>query len=146
MVAFLRRKIGQGAIEILLVVLILALLFFGAVELGRGVLLKHALDVGSEKAARMLSINPADFSAAEWAIRTEVDANLLGAGYGAQVVVRLYDAGTLVAITPADLAAAPFGYRFLVGVELAYQADVPFSVLSGRTLTAAHQGIVERFP
>jgi hypothetical protein len=33
-----------------------------------------------------------------------------------------------------------------VGVELAYQADVPFSALSGRTLTAAHQGIVERFP
>ena len=131
MAAFLRRKTGQGAIETLFVVLILALLFFGAVEMGRGVLLKHALDVGSEKAARMLSINPADFSTAEWAIRTEVDANLLGSGYGSQVVVRLYDAGTLVTITPAELAAAPFGYRFLVGVELAYQADVPFSASRG---------------
>jgi Flp pilus assembly protein TadG len=141
-----RSEEGQGTVELLLVVLILTLLFFGAVELGRGVLLKHALDVGTEKAARMLSIVPADFATAEGIIRTEVNANLLGGGYGDQVTVRLYDAGTLTTIAPADLAAAPFGYRFLVGAELPWQALVPFVSLGGRTLTAAHQGIVERIP
>ena len=137
---------GQGSVEILFVILIMALLLFAGFELGRGILLKHALDMGTEKAARILSINPADYTTAERAIRTEVDANLLGGGYGAQVVVRLYDAATLVEITPAELAAAPFGYRFLVGAELDWQADVPFMSLSARTLTAAHQGVVERIP
>ena len=137
---------GQASVEMLFFVLILALLFFGAVELGRGVLLKHALDVGTEKAARVLSINPTDYGTAEAVICMEVDANLLGGGYGSQVMIRLYDAGTLTTISSPDLAAAPFGYRFLVGAELPWQAFVPFMSLGGRTLTAAHQGIVERFP
>lgn len=140
------RESGQGTIELLFVILIVTLLFFGAVELGRGVLLKHALDVGTEKAARMLSIDPAGYATAEYVVRVEVDANLLGGGYGDQVTVRLYDAGTLTTITPGDLAAAPFGYRFLVGAELPWQADVPFMSLGSRTLTAAHQGIVDRIP
>jgi Flp pilus assembly protein TadG len=146
MAIVLRRKIGQGAIEILLVVLILALVFFGAVELGRGVGLKHQLDVGTEKAARQLSINPSDYATPEGTIRAEVDGNFLGSGYGSQVVVSLCDAQTLAFIAPADLAAAPFGYRFLVIARLDWQPLVPFVSLDSRTLTAVHQGIVERFP
>jgi Flp pilus assembly protein TadG len=137
---------GQGTVELLFVVLILALLFFGAVELGQGVGLKHQLDVGTEKAARQLSINPSDYAAAERTIRAEVDGNFLGGGYGSRVAVSLCDAQTLAFITPADLAAAPFGYRFLVVARLDWQPFVPFMSLDGRTLTSVHQGIVERFP
>lgn len=128
----------------LFVILIVSLLLFAGFELGRGVLLKHALDVGTEKAARVLSIDPADYGTAEQIIRTEVDANMLGGGYGAQVTIRLYDAVTLSEISAAQLASAPFGYRFLVGAELPWQGQAPFVNFSARTLTAAHQGIVER--
>jgi hypothetical protein len=135
---------GQGTAEVLFVVMIVALLLFSAFGLGQGVMLKHALDVGTEKAARVLSINPADFAYAESLIRSEVDGNLLGGGYGSQVVMRLYDAVLDTEISPADLAAAPFGYRFRVQAELPWQANVPFLDLQGRVLEATHQGIVER--
>jgi len=137
---------GQGSVEMLFVIMITAMLLFAGFELGQGVLLKHALDVGTEKAARILSINPADYATAVQTIRTEVDANILGGGYGDQVTVRLYDAATLGEITAAQLAGAPFGYRFLVGAELPWQGQAPFVNFSARTLTAAHQGIVERIP
>jgi Flp pilus assembly protein TadG len=135
---------GQGTVEMLFVLMVLILMAFGAFELGQGVLLKHALDVSTEKGARMLSINPGDFGAAEATIRQEVDANLLGGGYGSQVSVRLYDAGTQSEITPVALSSAPFGYRFLVAAELPWQAQVPFMALSHRTLWAAHHGVVDR--
>lgn len=142
--AAVRGEGGQGTVEVLLVILILALLMLAAFGLGQGVLLKHALDVATEKAARVLSVNPADFATAEAMIRTEVDANLLGGGYGSMVVIRLYDAVTLAEIGPGDLANAPFGYRFLVGAELSWQAQVPFLTVGRRTLTAAHHGVVDR--
>lgn len=142
----MRDERGQGSIEMLFVILIATMLLFAGFELGRGILLKHALDVGTEKAARVLSINPADYTGAEQIIRTEVDANMLGGGYGDQVTIRLYDAVGMSEISAAQLAAAPFGYRFLVAAELPWQGSVPFVDFSARTLIAAHQGVVERVP
>jgi hypothetical protein len=143
---FLRHRLGQGTVELLLVITIVALLIFGAFELAQGVGLKHQLDVGTEKAARMLSIVPADFGTAEQIVRAEVDGNFMGGGYGSQVSVQICDAGTLAPISPAQLATAPFGYRFLVVTQLAWQAHVPFMSLDARTLSSVHQGIVERYP
>ncbi len=141
----MRERGGQGSVETLFVVAIIALLFFGAVELGRGVLLKHSLDVGTAKAARMLSIRPTDYALAVAVARAEVDGNLVGGGRGDDVSMSLYDAATVTTITTGQLAAAGYGYRFLVASEIAFLADVPFLSLSGRTITAVHQGIVEAY-
>jgi hypothetical protein len=143
---FLRHRSGQGTVELLLIITVVALLAFGAFELAQGVGLKHQLDVGTEKASRMLSIVPADFGTAERVVRAEVDGNFLGGGYGNRVTIQICDAETLAPITPAQLATAPFGYRFLVVTQLAWQAHVPFMSLDGRTLSSVHQGIVERYP
>lgn len=143
---FLLGRAGQGTVEWVILVLVFAVLTFGAFEIAQGVGLKHQLDVGTEKAARQLAINPNDFSTAERTIRAEVDGNFLGGGYGNQVTIGLYDADTLASLSPAQLATAPFGYRFLVGVQLDWQAFIPFMNLGNRTLTSVHQGTVERIP
>lgn len=137
---------GQGTVEVLLVLLILLPVLFGAFSLAQGITIKHALDVATEKAARVLSINPADYEYAVSLIRTEVNQGLLGTGHGEQVVVRLYDAVTGVEISPADLDAAGFGYRFAVEAEVSWQPAIPFLSNPARVLRAMHFGIVERFP
>ena len=137
---------GQATVEMVVVLMLLILLVFGAFEFAQGMMLKHALDVGTEKAARLLAINPGDYATAEDTVCGEVDAIALGAGYGAQTTVRLYDADTWSQIAPADLAAAPFGYRFLVGAELTWQPRVPFMTLSDTFIAAAHHGVVDRIP
>jgi Flp pilus assembly protein TadG len=138
------KERGQATVELLLVLLVMVLLIFGAFGLGQGLTLKHALDVSAEKAARLLSIDPADFNSAETLIRSEVDANLLGGNFGQQVTIGLYDANTQTPLTPDDLAIAAFSYRFIVQVNVPFAADVPFLNLTNRTITAAHYGIVDR--
>ncbi len=135
---------GQATVELLLVLFILVVLIFGAFGLGQGVALKHSLDVATEKAARLLSIDPADFGSADALIRAEVNTSVLGGGYGPQVTIGLYDADTLAPLTPDEVAAAPFSYRFMVQASVPFVAAVPFLNLAGRTLSAAHYGIVDR--
>lgn len=142
----IRGENGQGTVETLFVVFVLMLLLFGSIELSRGIFLKHALDVATEKAARVLSINPSDYDYAEELIRTEVNGSVLGSGYGDQVVVRLLDAMSQAEISSADLSTANFGYRFVVRAEVPWQPSIPFLSNPSRVLSAMHFGIVERFP
>lgn len=137
---------GQGTVEVLLVLLVLLPLLIGAFSLGQGIVLKHALDVATEKAARVLSINPSDYDYAETIVRSEVESSLLGAGYGQRVTIHLYDALTQTEISPADLDAAGFGYRFAVRADLTWRADIPFLTSEPQVISALHFGIVERFP
>jgi len=135
---------GQATVELLLILFVFVVLLFGAFELGKGIALKHALDVATEKATRLLSIDPTDYGSADALIRAEVNGSLLGGGYGSLVTIGLYDADTQGPITPDDVAAAPFSYRFLVQASVPFAADVPFLDLTGRTITAAHYGIIDR--
>ena len=138
------REHGQASVELVLALTLLLIVVFGAFSLGQGVAVKHALDVATEKAARLLSIAPTDFWTADQIIRREVDANVLGGGYGAQVRISLADADTGAPLTDSDLAQAAFGYRFLVVAEVPFQASVPLLTLTGRTLMTAHYGLVDR--
>lgn len=135
---------GQATVELLLILFVFVVLVFGAFGLGQGIALKHALDAATEKAARLLSIDPADFGAADALIRAEVNASVLGGGYGPLVNVGLYDAGTLTPISSDELAKAPFSYRFVVQAGVPFAADVPFLNLAERTITVSHYGIVDR--
>ena len=135
---------GQATVELLLILFIFVVLIFGAFGLGQGIALRHALDVATEKAARLLSINPGDFATADALVRREVDASVLGGGYGSTVSLGLFDADTGAPITYVDLANAAFGYRFGVQASVPFLADVPFVNLTPRTITVAHYGLVDR--
>ncbi len=135
---------GQATVELLLVLFVLLALLFGAFELGQGVALRHALDVATEKAARLLSIAPDDFSAADALVRAEVNASVLGGGYGSIVNLNLFEAESGAPLNPADLAAAPFGYRFSVQASVPFLADVPLLQPGPRAIAVAHYGLVER--
>ncbi len=139
-----QRERGQATVELLLILFIFVVLIFGAFGLGQGIALRHALDVATEKAARLLSINPGDFATAEGLVRREVDASVLGGGYGAAVSLGLFDADTNAPISDLDLAQAAFGYRFGVQASVPFLADVPFVNLTPRTITVAHYGLVDR--
>lgn len=138
------RQRGQATVELLLVLFVLLVLLFGAFGLGQGVALRHALDVATEKAARLLSIAPDDFASADALVRAEVNASVLGGGYGSAVTVSLFEASSGTPIGAGDLAAAPFGYRFGVQATVPFLADAPLLNLSARTITVAHYGLVER--
>jgi Flp pilus assembly protein TadG len=138
------RQRGQATVELLLVLFVLLVLLFGAFGLGQGVALKHALDVATEKAARLLSIAPADFASADALVRAEVNASVLGGGYGSAVSLSLFDANSGNPLSEWDLASASFGYRFGVQASVPFLADVPLLNLTPRAITVAHYGLVER--
>jgi len=134
-----RRKVAKGAggsvsIETTFFIIISVLLFFGAVELGRALSLKHSMDVGCYRAARYLSLNPGDVATAVQMIRDEVDGNVLGGNYGDQVVVVI------------DMPSTTFQTPFTVSASLDYQPLVPFMDLSLVTLRVQHGNVVEAYP
>jgi len=125
---------GSVSIETTFFILVAALLFFGAVELGRAMAIKHSLDVGCYRAARYLSFHPTDTVTAAQMIRDEVDDNLLGGGYGDDVQVVV------------DMPATSFQTEFTVSASLDYQPLVPFMSLAQVTLRAQHGNVVEAYP
>jgi len=143
---------GQAIAEVLIVLLVLLPILFGAIEFGRGVSLKHSLDTGTSLVVRRLSINPAETAGAENLIQQTVNDNVLG-GPGSLgprtkgsvvVTVRYYDEWG--EISPAAMANLAFGYRFSVSASLSFQANVPLMSLGGRTIAVRHYGMVERWP
>ncbi len=137
---------GQNSIEMLFVILITTMLLFGAFSLGQGIAVKQALDVGVAAAARGLSRRPSDWSWADSRVRAEVDNAILGGSYGAQVTVEALDSSG-APITPAQLDALPFGSEFQLRASVPFQVVVPFIPgLAGRTISATHIQLVERFP
>src|SRR5574340_176670 len=70
--------LGAVSIEMVFFLLIFVVAFFGAVEMAREISVKHALDVGTYRAARYLSIVPTDQTTARKMIQTELDSNVLG--------------------------------------------------------------------
>lgn len=136
---------GTGTVEALFVILVLSVLFFGAVELGRGIAVKHTLDAGVGRAARGLSVRPEDWEWAVGVVRAEVNANILGGGLGDAVLVQAFDSNGQP-LSPGALAALPFGAEFRLRAEVPFQAAVPFTPLDGRVIAAEHIQLVERYP
>ena len=125
---------GAASVETVFVVAILALLFFGAVEFARVISVKHALDVGTYRAARYLSLIPNDTPTATQMVRQEVQANVLGGGLASRVVVTV------------DMPSTVFQTAFTVTSQVAYQPVVPFMLFAPKTLTVTHGQNVEAYP
>jgi hypothetical protein len=125
---------GAVTIETLFFLLVFIVGFFGAVELGRGIAIKQALDHGVYRAARYLSLVPDDQATAVAMVREEVSRAILGGD------------PSLIRIT-IDMPSTSFSTPFTVRAEYPFQATVPLVPgLSGRTLVAEHGMRVEKYP
>jgi Flp pilus assembly protein TadG len=134
---------AQAAVEALLVLMILALVIFGGIELSRGVAIRQALDSSSGAAVRALSLDPAQWEFAETVIQQAVDQNVMGAD--STTTLHVYDAGGVLR-SSAWLSGSNFGTSFIIEASSPFRADIPF--LNGQPLTirVRHWGIVERYP
>lgn len=136
---------GNVIVEMVLVLPILVMLLFGGFELSRGIAAHHALDTGVSTAARGLSIDPAQYDWAENAIRNSVSGNVLCAGLGSAVTIRVYDRHNAT-LTPDQLDTLGFGAPFWIEASLPFAAVVPFVNLPGRNIAVVHTEVIERWP
>ncbi len=123
---------GAVSVEMLFFLLIFVVAFFGAVELAREISVKHALDVGTYRAARYLSIVPFDQATAIQMIQDELDANVLGGAGTVQVTV--------------DMPGQWFQAIFSVTAQVNYQPVVPLMVFAPKRLTVTHSQSIEAYP
>lgn len=134
---------GQAAVEALLVLMILALVIFGGIELSRGVAVRQALDSSAGAAVRALSLDPAQWSFAGNVVQQGVSQNVMGANVATNLQV--YDASGNLR-SSAWLSGSPFGTSFILEASAPFQADIPFLAEPVMTIRVRHWGIVERYP
>jgi len=125
---------GATTVEAIFLIAFFALLFFGGVDIGRAVMIKHSMDIGVYRAARYLSISPLNEPIAEQMIRDEVDNNLLGGHYGSSVRILI------------DIPATTYGTAFQITADLDYHPTVPLLPLPIHTLHVQHTQMIEHFP
>ena len=126
---------GSLSVETIFYVIIFAVTFFGAVELGRGVVARHALDSGVWEATRYLSIHPSDWTTADTIIRNSVANSPVGGSLASQVVITV------------DMPDSSFGSQFRVRAEAPFQAIVPLiGAMTPRTIYAEHTLRIEAYP
>ena len=134
---------GQAAVEALLVLMVLALVIFGGIELSRGVAIRQALDSSAGAAVRALSLDPSQWSYARNLIQEGTNQNVMGTIEA--TTIQVFDA----AGTPrssAWLSGSPFGTTFILEASAPFQADIPFLSEPIMTIRVQHWGIVERYP
>lgn len=130
-----RDERGVAAVEAIFVLIILAMVFFGAIEFGRAYTVKHSLDAGVYRAARYLSLNPSDLATATSLVRNEVSLNL-GSSLASQVSVSV------------NMPSSAFQSQFTVSASVPWTplSPIPYLIVTGKTLSAAHTQTIERYP
>jgi Flp pilus assembly protein TadG len=128
----LPSECGSVSVEMVFFLLIFVVAFFGAVEMAREVSVKHALDVGTYRAARYLSLVPSDQATARNMIQTELDSNVLGGAGSVQMTV--------------DMPSQSFQAVFSVTAQVSYQPVVPLIVFAPKTLSVTHSQSIEAYP
>ena len=123
---------GAVSIEMVFFLLIFVVAFFGAIEMAREVSVKHALDVGTYRAARYLSIVPSDQTTARNMIQTELNSNVLG-GAGSVVM-------------NVDMPSQSFQTVFSVTADVPYQPVIPLMIFAPKTLRVIHSQSIEAYP
>jgi Flp pilus assembly protein TadG len=129
---FHRSMRGTVSVEMVFFLLVFVVAFFGAIELAREVSVKHALDVGTYRAARYLSIVPNDQLTARNMIQFELNMNVLG-GAGSVVMT-------------VEMASQSFQTVFSVTAEVPYQPVIPLMIFAPKTLRVIHSQSIEAYP
>jgi hypothetical protein len=136
---------GQASLEILIVLIFLIPLIFGAIELSRGVAVKSSLDSGVGLAVRALSVDPTNWGWATGLVATTVAQNVFGnTGLGTVHVEAFDTSGTQ--LSQGQFAALSFGAGFYIEAWVEYTPDIPLLNLTPSyiTIRARHYGIIER--
>ena len=139
------RESGQTVLEMLLVLLILIPLFFGGIELARGVAVRHALDGGTGLAVRALSLDPTAWEWARGIVWQEVNGNVLGERGIGSPDLQVYDSSGAL-LSPGALAVLPFGTPFRLEGQLSYSPQLLLIPSQTIRVQVSHWGIVERYP
>lgn len=135
-------RTGQAAVESLMVIVILVLIIFSGIELGRGVALRQSLDSATEVAARLLSLDPTQWAAANSIVTAEISRNMMG-GSGVTATMQVLDSSGAVR-SRAWLESAPFQTVFAVEVTAPFTPDIPFLSSTTLPVTVRHYGVIER--
>jgi len=136
---------GQASLEILIVLIFLIPLIFGAIELSRGVAVKSSLDSGVGLAVRALSVDPSNWVFARDAVINVVNQNVFGTTGLDNWTFTAYDSsGT--PLDQAEFAALTYGAGFYIESAVEYTPQIPLLSLTPTliTLRARHYGIIER--
>jgi hypothetical protein len=141
----IEKESGQAVLEMLLVLLILVPLFFGGIELARGVAVRHALDGATGLAVRALSLDPAAWEWAREIVWQEVDENVLGESGIGSPELEVYDSSGAL-LSPGALAGLPFGTPFRLEGQLSFTPQLPLIPAQTIQVQVSHWGIVERYP
>jgi hypothetical protein len=145
---FIQRKRtlrGQATLEMLVVLLFLIPLIFGAIEISRGVAIRAALDSGIGVAVRALSL---DTSSTQWTwvkvkAQEAVNQNVFGTSGVEAVDFHLYDQGGSE-IGQADLDTYSYGDEFCLTGEVYFTPSVPLLTLGQIRIKVEHCGMIER--
>ena len=134
---------GQASLEVLIVLILLIPLIFGAFALSRGVAIKSALDSGVAVAVRALSLDPTNWTFASNAVTMTVAQNVFGGSGLGPIHFEAYNSSgvQLFESTFDDLV---LGDGFYIVAWVQYGPQVPLLPLAPITLRARHYGIVER--
>lgn len=125
-------ELGAVSVEMVFFLLIFSLTFFGAVEMARQISVKHALDVGTYRAARYLSLVPSDLATARRFVQAELDSNVLGGAGSVQLSV--------------NMPSQAFQAIFSVTAQVTYQPTVPFIIFAPKVLSVTHSQSIEKYP
>ena len=142
-----RKESGQGTLEFLLVLIVLIMLFFGSVELARGVAIYSALNSSVGVATRSISLDPSQWSWATQVVDESIENNIMGQGSASDPTLTAYDsAGT--SLTGTQLGALGFGDTFRLEGVVTYTPWLPMITGNGQEIAirVSHWGIVERYP
>jgi|WetSurMetagenome_2_1015567.scaffolds.fasta_scaffold184887_2 hypothetical protein len=136
---------GQASLEILIVLIFLIPLIFGAIELSRGVAVKSSLDSGVGLAVRALSVDPSNWSWAGTVMDTTVAQNVFGSTGLGPVNFAAYNSSG-ISLSQAEFAALNYGAGFYIEAWVIYTPEIPFLPLTPASITirARHYGIIER--
>ena len=130
-----KRERGSVSVETLFALIILAMLIFGGLELGRAYTIKHSLDAGAYQAARYLSLHPTDTATAISLVKNQVRSNL-GSGVADAVQVTV------------NMPSSTFQSVFTVRATVTYipVVRIPFVTTEATTLQSEYTQAVEKYP
>ena len=142
-----RKESGQGTLEFLLILIVFVMLFFGAVELTRGVAIYSALNSSVGVATRAISLDPSQWSWATQVVDDGITNNIMGQGSASDSTLTAYDSAG-ASLTSAQLDALGFGDTFRLEGVVTYTPWLPMVSGNGQEITVrvSHWGIVERYP
>lgn len=136
---------GQATLEMLVVLMILIPLIFGAFELSRGIAVRAALDSGVGVGVRALSLDPTQLSWVRDVVESTLDQNVFGtSGVTFNSSTDVYTTLSCSSSTPQSIEGSSFGTTFCLIGEADFKPEIPFITNTQINIRVCHCGLIER--